>query len=321
LSMSSDKKIVFLDASTLGKVDLGPLNELGNLISYPLTPASERVERIADAEIIITNKVIIDREVMDRCPSLRLICIAATGMNNIDLDYAAGKGIVVKNVAGYSTPSVTQLTFAMLFTLMNRVHKADEWIKAGHYSKSDVFSCHDFDFTELAALRFGIIGMGAIGQHVGKVASAFGAEVVYYSTSGKNNSVPYQRLSLDELLTTSDIVSIHAPLNDITRGLIGRQQLQIMKPGAFLLNLGRGGIVNEQELADALDEGIIAGAALDVFTAEPLPAHHPFLHMKHPERILLTPHIAWASHEAQQRLIEKIADNIRSYLLQNTTNI
>lgn len=315
--MNSEKKIVFLDAATLGKVDLGPLKKLGHFVSYPLTSASERIERIADAEIIITNKVRIDREVMDRCSSLRLICIAATGMNNIDLDYAAGKGIIVKNVAGYSTPSVTQLTFAMLLTLMNRVHQADEWIKAGHYSKSVVFSCHDFDFSELATLRFGIIGMGTIGQHVAKVATAFGAEVVYYSTSGKNNSVPYLRLSLEELLASSDIVSIHAPLNDLTRGLIGKKQLQMMKPGAYLLNLGRGGIVNETDLAEALDEGWIAGAALDVFTSEPLPADHPFLQLKHPERILLTPHIAWASHEAQQRLIDRIAENIQSYLLNN----
>lgn len=312
--MNSEKKIVFLDTATLGNVDFGPLKKLGNFISYPLTSPSERIARIDDAEIIITNKVVIDQEVMNRCPSLRLICIAATGMNNIDLEYASQKGILVKNVAGYSTPSVTQLTFAMLFTLMNRVHKADEWIKAGHYSRWNVFCCHDFDFTELASLRFGIIGMGAIGQHVGKVASAFGAEVVYYSTTGKNDSVPYRRLSLDELLATSDIVSIHAPLNDSTRGMIGKKELQRMKPDAYLLNLGRGGIVVEPDLAEALDEGWIKGAALDVFTSEPLPADHPFLRLKHPEKILLTPHIAWASHEAQQRLIDKIAENIRRYL-------
>lgn len=316
--MSSEKKIVFLDAATLGKVDFGKLQELGNFVSYPLTYPSERIGRIGDAEIIITNKVVIDREVMDHCPSLRLICIAATGMNNIDLEYASVKGILVKNVAGYSTPSVTQMTFAMLFTLMNRVHQADEWIKAGHYSRSLVFSCHDFDFTELASLRFGIIGMGSIGQHVGSVASAFGAEVVYYSTTGENDSVPYKRISLDELLATSDIVSIHAPLNDRTKGMIGKKELQWMKPNAYLLNLGRGGIVVEPDLAEALDEGWIKGAALDVFTSEPLPADHPFLRLKHPEKILLTPHIAWASHEAQQRLIDKIAENIRRYLHTNS---
>ena len=202
----------------------------------------------------------------------------------------------------------------MLFTLMNRVHVADSWIKAGHYSTSKVFSCHDFDFAELASMRFGIIGMGAIGKQVAAVASAFGAEVVYFSTTGKNHSVIWQRLSLEELLSTSDIISIHAPLNEYTRGLIGKKQLQLMKSGAYLLNLGRGGIIVEQDLADALDAGIIAGAALDVFTTEPLPANHPFLHLKHPERILLTPHIAWASHQAQQRLINSIAANIKEYL-------
>ncbi|MFN8207652.1 MAG: D-2-hydroxyacid dehydrogenase [Bacteroidales bacterium] len=305
-------KIVLLDASTLGNVSLDPIRALGDLTVYPLTTPSERIPRIRGMDVVITNKVIIDREVMDQCPELKLICVSATGMNNIDLIAAKEKGIQAKNVAAYSTDSVTQLTFAVLFHLMMNPPYFDNFVKSGQYSRGNIFTHLDLEFRQLGSHNMGIIGMGNIGKRVARVAEAFGARVLYYSTTGKNNQNPWPSVSLDDLLSSCDIVSIHAPLNDHTRNLLRFSRLSMMKPSAILLNMGRGGIVNEADLARALDEGIIRAAAVDVFEQEPLPANHPFLQMNHPERIILTPHIAWASMEAREALIRGIAHNIET---------
>jgi glycerate dehydrogenase len=307
--------IVFLDAETLGPgIDFSILKSLGNYTEYSSTSPEDLLSRLDGVEIAIANKTRFTAETMKACPGLKLICVAATGMNNIDLDYAAQAGIAVKNVAGYSTDSVVQLTYAMLFALSMRISSFDTFVKSGDYSKSSLFTNYDYVFSELAGKQIGIIGLGAIGRKSAEAGIAFGAKIAYYSTSGKNTGASYPRLELDELLASSDVVLIHAPLNENTRNLINADKLKLMKPTAFLVNTGRGYIVNEEDLAEAIDSGIIAGAALDVFAREPMLATNPLLTVKHPERLLLTPHIAWTSLEARTRLLQGVADNIKSFL-------
>lgn len=305
-------KIVFLDASTVGATSLGPIAELGELVCYPTSTPAEVLDRVADAEIIITNKVVIDEAVIAAAPRLRLICESATGVNNIDLAAAQRHGVPVRNVAGYSTDAVVQLTFAMILDMVCRTGEHSCWIKDGSYSASPIFTNPWSPFMELAGKTIGIVGMGTIGHKVAEVACAFGMNVIYFSTSGTSHCTDYPSVSMDELLASSDIISVHAPMNERTRGLIGAAEIAKMKPTAYLVNIGRGGIVDEQALADAISSESIAGAALDVFVKEPLPADNPLLHTLHPERLTLTPHIGWASREALDRLIQGVADNIKA---------
>ena len=307
-------KIVFLDASTLGSASLEPIRKCGELITYPTSTHQQALDRVHDAEVIITNKVVIDEELLEAAPSLKLICEAATGVNNIDLKAAEKRGIPVRNVAGYSTDAVVQLTFALLLQLVCHTGKHDGWIKDGDYSRSPIFTDTSAPFMELSGKTMGIIGMGTIGQKVALIATAFGMKVIYFSTSGTSHCTDYPSVPLEELLTASDVVSIHSPLNERTRGLIGARELKMMKRTAYIINIGRGGIVGEAALADAISNGIIAGAGLDVFVKEPLPADNPLLHTSHPERLCLTPHIGWASAEAIGRLVAGIAENINSSL-------
>lgn len=307
-------KIVFLDASTLGSASLEPIRKCGELITYPTSTHQQALDRVHDAEVIITNKVVIDEELLEAAPSLKLICEAATGVNNIDLKAAEKRGIPVRNVAGYSTDAVVQLTFALLLQLVCHTGKYDGWIKDGEYSRSPIFTDTSAPFMELSGKTMGIIGMGTIGQKVALIATAFGMKVIYFSTSGTSHCTDYPSVPLEELLTASDVVSIHAPLNERTRGLIGARELKMMKRTAYIINIGRGGIVDEAALAYAISNGIIAGAGLDVFVKEPLPADNPLLHTSHPERLCLTPHIGWASAEAIGRLVAGIAENINSSL-------
>ena len=307
--------IVFLDAETLGNVSgYFKLTKLGNLTVYQTTQHDHRIDRIRGKEIIITNKVIIDRELIDASPSLKLVCVAATGMNNVDLDYALQKGITVKNVSGYSTESVVQLTFSLLFYLYNHIRYYDEYTKSGAYFRNPVFTHFEKSFSELSGKRFGIIGLGTIGKRIAETATVFGAKVYYHSTTGRNLINPYPHITLPELLSTSDIISIHCPLTSDTRNLLGYERLKLMKKTALLLNAGRGGIINEADLARALDEGLIAGAGLDVLEEEPPGPDNPLFSLRHPERIIITPHIAWASTESRERLMKGIINNINEYL-------
>jgi lactate dehydrogenase-like 2-hydroxyacid dehydrogenase len=307
--------IVLLDADTLGEVNgFIQLAKLGNLAVYQSTSSGQRISRISNNEIVIVNKVIIDREVMDACPSLKLICVAATGMNNIDLEYAAIKGIIVKNVAGYSTESVVQHTFSMLFYLMGKLRYYDDYVKHGFYSESNLFTHHGRPFHELAGKQYGIIGLGNIGKRVAHIASAFGAGILYYSTTKKNLNSPYRHALLDELIQSCDIISIHCPLTIETCNLICYEQLRIMKKNAILINAGRGGIVNEADLARALNDGLIEGAGLDVLEKEPPDPDNPLFHITNPEKLFITPHIAWASIESRDRLMDAIIRNITAYL-------
>ncbi len=303
--------IVFLDGDTLGKdISLSPIEQQGNLKVYGNTLAGEVRKRIAEANCVITNKVVLSRDEIDAAPHLKLICVAATGMNNIDLEYAKQKNIPVKNVAGYSTDSVVQLTFALLLNMVCSISYYDRYVKSGAYTSSALFTHLGRTYFELQGKQMGIIGMGSIGQKVAAIATAFGMKVVYYSTSGKNNQSQYPRMELDELLGTSDVVSIHAPLNEQTKNLLTFEKLKLMKPTACLLNLGRGGIVNEAALTRALNENLLAAAATDVYEQEPMPSDHPFSRINDKEKLVLTPHIAWASIEARKRLVELMAKNI-----------
>lgn len=306
--------IVFLDIKTIGEVpNLERLKEMGKFTSYPVTRRNQTSGRIKGADVVITNKVVIDEEVIQNADRLKLICVAATGMNNIDLEAADKAGITVKNVAGYASESVAQGTFAMILHLTCNLREYDRYVKELDYSESDIFTNMDQNYHEINHMRFGIIGMGNIGRQVARVAEAFGADVVYYSTSGKNTDQPYPRLGLDELLETSDIVSIHAPLNENTENLIDYPKLGLMKPDSLLINTGRGGIVNEEDLARALDEGQLAGAGLDVFEQEPINKNNPLLNIQKKERLVMTPHITWASVEARTALVDGIIENIRSF--------
>ncbi|MFP4095930.1 MAG: D-2-hydroxyacid dehydrogenase [Cyclobacteriaceae bacterium] len=307
-------KITFLDAKTVG--DAGHVEvfeKLGDYTFYETTSPEEVLGRIEECEIIITNKVPISREVMGKASQLRLICVAATGMNNVDLQAAEELGIKVKNVEDYSTHSVAQHTFAMLLSLLSRPAFHDHYVYSGQYSKHDIFTYLGAPFWQLQGRRMGIIGLGNIGKKVAQIAEAFEAEVVYYSSSGKNRHPQYQQLDLDELLSTSDVVSVHAPLSEKTRHLITYDKIKRMKPDAILLNTGRGGIIKEDDLARATNERLIRAAGIDVYTQEPLPEDHPYLMVRHPERLLLTPHIAWASRETRELLLQRVADNIRQF--------
>ena len=307
------KKIVVLDGKTLGNVDYIKLNEFGQVIYYDLTLKDEVAERIKDANIVLTNKVALNRENLKDATQLELICETATGYNNIDIEYAKEKNIAVTNVTGYSTTTVAQHTFAMLLHLYDNISYFDNYIKSGEYSKSSMFTNLEMPYKDLCGKVWGIIGLGSIGKRVAKIAQAFGARVVYYSTSGKNADSDYARVEFESLLKQCDIISIHAPLNEKTEGLINYEVFTKMKKDAILINVARGPIIVDEDLARAIDEEIIGGAALDVFKVEPIPAENPLLNIKNKERLVLTPHIGWASEESRNRLFTDLLENISAY--------
>lgn len=307
-------EIVFLDTATIGTVvNFKLLKKLGKIDLFDETNAGQVVERSLGKEIVITNKVEFTAEVMDQLPDLRLICIAATGTNNVDLDHAAKKGIQVRNIVNYSSDSVAQLTFTMLLYLVNRPAYYDNYVKSGAYAKSSSFTHHAEPFWELRGKRIGIIGLGTIGRQVARIAESFGMEVVFYSTTGRNNNINYKRFELDDLLKNSDVISIHAPLNEHTKGLITYEKMKLMRPCAILLNLGRGGIIVEDDLARALNDNLIGGAGIDVLVNEPINPDNPLLKVYDKDKMIITPHMAWASKEARELLVQKVAQNIEIY--------
>ncbi|MDD3007584.1 MAG: D-2-hydroxyacid dehydrogenase [Arcobacter sp.] len=306
-------KIVILDRATLGfDIDVSIFEKYGEVTSYDVTKKEKTKERIKDADIVLTNKVVIGKDEMDDS-NVKLICITATGMNNVDLVYAKEKEIEVKNVAGYSTSSVVQVAFSMIFYFVQKLNYYKSYVDEGKWQKSKIFTHIDKPFFELDKRRVGVIGLGEIGRNLAKKAKAFDCEVVYYSTSGKNSNSEYKHLSLDELLKTSDIISIHAPLNENTKDLLNYENMKNMKKGAILLNLGRGGIINENDLAKLIDEKEIY-CGIDVVNKEPIEESNPLLKVKNKDRLLLTPHIGWASIEARTRLVEMVAQNIEDFI-------
>ena len=304
-------KIVLLDALTFGATDLSAFNKLGDVQVYQTTSSDETQLRITNADVIVTNKVVITEEFMKSAKRLKLICIAATGMNNVDLDAAKELGIEVKNVAGYSTDSVIQHTFSMLFYLLGHSRYYDEVVKDGTYSRGPIFTDVSQPFFEIKGKKWGIIGLGAIGKGVASIATAFGAEVIYFSTSGVKREEDYRVVELAELLQTCDIITIHAPLNEKTNNLLDYEQLSNSKEGATILNLGRGGIINEEAVAKIIDEkNLFFG--LDVLTQEPMRKDHPLLSVKKSENLYISPHIAWTSVEARDKLIASVVKNIQT---------
>lgn len=307
--------IVFLDRKSLGKdLDLERFEDFGSVTMYDFSTVEEARERVKDADIIITNKVPMNENSLKYADHLKLICVTATGINNLDLDYLDAHNIAWRNVAGYSTETVAQHTFALMFYLLEHLHYYDAYVKEERYVNDKIFTHFDLPFHELSGKTWGIIGLGAIGKRVADLASAFGAKVVYYSTSGKNHDLDYEEVDLDTLLATSDIVSVHAPLTENTTNLMDAAAFRKMKKSALFINVGRGAIVNEADLADALEQEEIAGAGLDVLCEEPMVEANPLRRIKDSNRLIITPHIAWASIEARTRLMDIIYHQVEEFL-------
>ncbi len=306
--------IVFLDADTIGRdIDLSMFEKSGHVTVYGFSSKEEMRERAADADVLILNKMQADAYTLEKASHLKLICVTATGTNNLDKNYLAQRNIEWRNVAGYSTECVTQHTFAMLFYLLEKLAYYDNYVKSEAYVNNTTFTHFSNVFHELYGMTWGIIGLGAIGRRVAQIAAAFGCHVIYFSTSGKNNNPDYSCVSFDDLLSRSDIVSVHAPLTEKTEGLMNRSAFQKMKKSAVFLNLGRGPIVVEQDLADALLAGELAAAGLDVLSAEPMHPDNPLKSIKDSGRLLITPHIAWAGVETRRRLMETVCQQIQTF--------
>lgn len=307
-------KIVFLDAKTIGDdIDLSAYDTLGEVVKYSFSQPEEVPERTADADVLIVNKIRIDEAAVGRADHLKLVCVTATGTNNLDKDYLERRGIAWRNVADYSTQSVAQHTFAMLFFLLEKLRYYDDYVKEGRYINDTVFTHFAEHFYELKGKTWGIIGLGNIGRRVAAIAEAFGAEVIYTSPSGSAPQEGYHQVDLDTLLAESDIISVHAPLNQYTENLINKNTLKKMKKNCIFLNLGRGPIVNEQDLADALMQGEIAAAGLDVLCQEPMSSDNPLMAIKDSRKLFITPHIGWASVESRTRLMDIIFHQIKEF--------
>lgn len=315
-------KIIFMETDTLGDdVDYSPFYDLGEVEKYNKSEPEHNQERVRDADIIVVNKIPMNEETLKYAEHVKLICLTATGTNTVDFDYVRRRNIAVTNVKGYSTQSVVQHTFALLFYVYEKLSYYDQFVKSGEYAASDIFSRFDMKFNELFGKTWGIIGLGEIGRGVARVAEAFGCRVIYYSTSGNNTNSSWERVEFDALLNESDIISIHAPLNSATEYLIDENALKKMKKSAVLLNLGRGNIIREEALLKALETGEIGGAGLDVISAEPMLPDNPLLRLKDSTKLIITPHIAWATVEARRRCLYEVYENIVSYLRGEERNI
>lgn len=305
-------KIVMLERDNIGEdVDLNYFETLGELTIYGATPYEQVVDRIGDADVLVINKIPMNEATLKDAQNVKLICVTATGTDNVDMDYCASRGIAVKNVRSYSTESVVQHTFAMFFYLSEKLRFYDDYVKNGEYMKCPRFTYFGETFHELYGKTWGIVGLGEIGARVADIAKAFGCKVIYYSTSGQNSNEAYERVDFDTLLGESDIISVHAPLNEKTRYLFTYDAFAKMKPSAYFINVGRGPIVKEADLCKALNENLIAGAGLDVLEKEPMVPENPLFAINDSRKLLITPHIAWATTEARNRLMENVYKNIK----------
>lgn len=314
-------KICVLDGKTMGDdFDYSRFEEFGELTVFDETENSQVKERIKGYDIVIINKVVVDKESIQANESLKMIALLSTGTNVVDLKAAKERGVAVCNVAGYSTVSVVQHTFALLLELWEKISLYDQFIKSGEYTKSGMFTSYLKPYNEINGKVWGIIGFGTIGKAVAKAAEAFGARVIFYSISGKADEGAYESVSFKELLEKSDIISIHCALSDKTKNLISENEFKLMKKNSVIINVGRGTIINEKDLAKAIDNDEIGGACLDVFENEPIKDNNPLLNIKNRDKIVLTPHIAWASIEARGRLIDEVYKNIRAFLCGENRN-
>ena len=315
-------KISILERDSLGiDVDMSEIDKLGEVTVYPATTVENAVEHIGDADIIIANKLPLNAETLKSAVKLKFVAQTATGTNNVDFAYTNSKGIKVANVPSYSTDSVAQHTFALLLYLVEKMRFFDDYVKNGTYSRSNCFSCLDMIYPEIAGKTWGIIGMGAIGQKVAQIATVFGCKVICYSASGRTYDMPYEQVDFDTLLAKSDILSVHAPLNEYTKGLMNYDAFCKMKSSAYFINVGRGPIVVEEDLARALEEDQIRAAGLDVLCVEPMPLDNPLLKFKDSSKIIITPHVAWATSEARQRCVDVVTENIKAFLRGEEKNV
>lgn len=307
-------KIVFLDVKTIGEdIDLSRYETLGEVVKYDFSANEDVPARVADADVIVLNKVQVNEQTIGAAQNLKLVCVTATGTNNLDKDYLERRGIAWRNVAGYSTASVAQHTFALYFYLAEKLRYYDDYVKSGTYAGDTMFTHFAEHFNELTGKTWGIIGLGAIGRRVAEIARLFGAQIIYYSPSGAAPQAGFEQVDFDTLLKTSDVLSVHAPLTPKTEQLMNAAAFAKMKKSAIFLNLGRGLIVDEQALTEALEAGTIAAAGLDVLCVEPMAKNNPLLRITDSKKLLITPHIAWASVEARTKLMNLVFEQIKAF--------
>lgn len=308
-------KIVMLDRNSIGfDIDVDFFANLGEFEHHNTTDAETSKKLIKDAEVVIFNKTKMNEEMLQAAPNVKLLCVTATGFDNIDLEYAKKRGIAACNIKDYSTPAVVQHTFALALSVLEKLNYYDDYVKSGAYSNQLGFSHFEKTYFELQGKTWGIIGLGNIGKGVAKVAEAFGCKVIFYSASGSNSTTDYERVDFDTLCRESDILSLHCPLSDKTREIMNMDAFRKMKKTAILINVARGPVINENDLYTALTEGLIGGAGLDVLSKEPMEKTNPLAQIKDSDKLIITPHMAWASVEARTRCMEEVYKNIEAFV-------
>lgn len=304
-------KIALLDTGTLGDdISTDLFSALGEVVSYRSTAAEEVATHIGDADVVIINKVKLNAQNLASAKNLALICLAATGYDNVDLAYCRQRGIAVCNVVGYSTQSVAQVTLAMALTLITHLREYEDFVRSGAYTERGIANALTPVYHEIYGKTWGIVGFGNIGKQVGTVARALGCRVL---VNKRTPIADWECVELDELCRTADILSIHTPLNDSTRNLLDEAHIAMLKKDAIVINVARGAVTDEAALAKALLEGRIGALGVDVYSTEPFPADHPFQSIRHLKNVSMTPHMAWGGHETRVRLMDEIAENIRAF--------
>lgn len=315
-------KIVVLERNSVGEdIDVSFYEKLGEVVYYPNTVKEDAAEKVKDADIIVANKAPMNEETLKDASKVKLICEFATGYDNVDLDYCKSRGIRVANVVNYSTDAVAQHTIAMYLYLAESLRHYDDYVKSGAYGAQSRFSNFDVPFAELTDKTWGIIGMGNIGKKTARIAEAFGCRVIFHSVTGKSSCKEYEQVDFDTLLRESDVLSLHCPLSDLTRDLIDLDAMKKMKKTAYLINVARGPVVNNGDLYTALEEGIIAGAGLDVLEKEPIAADNPLVKIQDSRKLFITPHLAWASTEARCRLVKEVYLNMEAFIKGEERNL
>ena len=315
-------KLVVLERNSAGTdIDVSCFEKFGEVKYYPNTVAENTAERVKDADIIMANKAPLNETTLKNAPNVKLICLLATGFDNVDLAYCKSRGIKVTNVVNYCTSTVAQHTLLLALALSEKLAFYDDYVKSGTYSAQDRFSNFDRAFYDLEGKTWGIVGMGSIGRRVAALAQAFGCRVIFYSASGKSTCTDYERVEFETLLREADILSLHCPLSDRTRGLINKEAFSQMKDSAILVNVARGPVVDTQALYEALVTNQIAGAGLDVLEREPMAKDNPLAQIKDSTKLIITPHMAWASVESRTHLVEEVVKNIEAFLAGENRNV
>lgn len=305
-------KITILDANTLGDdIDVSVFDKLGTVTAFQSTAPENVAERIADSEIVVLNKVKLNESNLPSAKSLKLICITATGFDNVDIEYCKNHGIGVCNVAGYSTDSVVQVTAAMVFSLVTKLCAYDRFVKSGKYTESSIFNCVKPVFREMNGMTWGIAGLGSIGKKVAAVAQAMGCRVLAYKRTPVDE---YECVGIDELCQRSDIITLHTPLSSDTYHLINRERLAMMKKNCVLVNVARGPVADEEAVTEAIEKGVIGGLGVDVYSSEPMLKENPYQRLLNRDNVIFTPHMAWGAYEARCRCVDEVFKNIESFL-------